>query len=107
MNIKAIKQKAKKVQKRYGGFIFAFPVEEENPFSKYAVVIDTGLKFMVFPELLDITETAQCVLEATNILNRYKPNVTYEKDVRFIFHEAQKNAPSVTMRRLTRGNSLM
>ncbi len=100
MNIKEIRKKAKYIKKSYKGKIFAFPVEEENPYSKYAIVIDTGSKLNVFSDLLDITEAAQCVQKAISILKRNGVNVSYENDVRFIFYEAQKNAPSVTMRRL-------
>ncbi|NLJ94057.1 MAG: hypothetical protein GX326_00980 [Clostridiaceae bacterium] len=110
MNKKTIK-KAKKtalgMQKNMGGIIFAFPIDEDDPFSKFVLVVDVGTKFDVFPELFDITEVANGILEMINIFKRNGIEVLYERDVRFAFYEAQKNAPSITMKKLRDINNFM
>ena len=94
-------QRAKAIKKDKGGMIFAFPIEAENPFSKYVLVTDVGdCNMRVFAEELDITEAAQSILMEIEFFHKDGIELSYEKDVRFMFFEAQKNAPSIPMKRL-------
>ncbi|QEK12753.1 hypothetical protein FQB35_10660 [Crassaminicella thermophila] len=104
MNELKIKQKAKEIQKNLGGRIFVFPINENDPYSKYAMVIDVGQQnFMPFKEELDISEAASCVFIGLDMLNKSGVKATYDEDVRFISYDAQINAPSVVMKRLKKG----
>lgn len=105
MNKKKMIKRAKRIKKDSGGKVFAFPIDRDDPFSKYVLVLDLGVEFNVFPEKLDITEVAQCIFEAIQIFERNGFKISYEEDVRFVVYEAQMNAPSVTMRRLRDGQN--
>lgn len=100
MNKPEIIRKTKKLMDELGGTIFAFPVEEENPFSKYAVVVYAGGKYHVYPEAGNISLAATGVLTIIEEFNKIGKRVTYQKDARLISHSAQINASDVTMRRL-------
>lgn len=100
MNKEQVIQKAQNLKDRSGGFIFAFPLEEENPFSKYGVAVSLPDKWSVFPESVNLQEAAAGVLEIINTLKNEGFEVVYERDVRLVSYEAQINAPDVTMRRL-------
>lgn len=99
-------KKAKNIAKGNGGKIFAFPTEEENPFSKFALVVRSGSKYIVFGELLEIQEVAQGILETIKTLKRNGINTNYDNDVRFVFYEAQMNSPSLIMKELRCGGKL-
>ena len=94
---------AKNIKKQLGGTIFAFPIEPDNPFSTYAVVVYADGKYFVYPEATDITEAATGVMVILDEFKRIGLARDYNKDVRMMFYQAQKDAPSVTMRRLKRG----
>lgn len=94
---------AKSLREQLGGTIFAFPIEPDNPFSTYAVVVYAEGQYFVYPEATDITEAAAGIL---TILDEFKKRglaKDYNKDVRMISYQKQMDAPSVTMRRLKRG----
>lgn len=95
---------AKDIQRECGGKIFAFPIEPDNPHSKYALVMDVGGNFKAFDKPMDVEEEAEGVLYLINLFNEENIKCTYEEDVRFIFYEAQRNAPSISMRKLKKGN---
>lgn len=100
MNIKSITKKAKQLKNELGGRIFAFPIEENNPFSKYAITYLTHNQYITYPEALSINEVASAIQYTIEGLNENGANVEYEADVRFLSYEAQVNAPDVTMRKL-------
>lgn len=99
-----IKVRAENMRKELGGTIFAFPVEEENPFPKYAVVMFVGGEYKVFPETANIEEAATGILIILEQMQKEGHDVNYTKDVRFVNYQAQIDAPSVTMRRLKKEN---
>lgn len=92
-------RKAKELRKKLGGKIFAFPIEEDNPFSKYAVIVYEGGMFHEFQIADDISYAA---LGVRTILEQGKRsyNYHYDRDVRLISYEAQVNAPSIPMRKM-------
>ncbi|ARF66713.1 hypothetical protein B7C51_01150 [Paenibacillus larvae subsp. pulvifaciens] len=93
-------EKAKEIRKKLGGKIFAFPINDKDPFSKYAIVVYEGGIYHVYPEAEDIS-TAAVGIKVT--LEQYQRNgeiLDYDKDVRFVSYATQVNAPNVTMRRL-------
>ena len=96
--------KAKQIKEQLGGMIFAFPVEEDNPFSAYAVVMCVGGQYFVYPKAADISEASVGVLTVLDELKKRHMATDYSKDVRFISCQAQMDAPSVTMRRLKKAN---
>lgn len=94
---------AKNIKKQLGGTIFAFPVEPDNPYSTYAVVVYADGKYFVYPEATDITEAATGVMVILNEFKRIGLAKDYNNDVRMMTFQAQMDAPSVVMRRLKRG----
>jgi hypothetical protein len=108
LNIRDIEKKAREMKGRLGGKIFAFPINEKDPFSKYAVSIwIEGNTFNTFPEPLDISEAAAGVNETLKGFKSEGWDSDYERNVRFISHQAQINAPDVTMRRLKKMNGAL
>lgn len=106
MNKKQIENQAKELKNKLGGRIFAFPVEPDNPLSKYAFTIYVGKgKFCTYPELANIGEVANYCLEGMKLLNKNGYVTEFERDVRLVTHDAQMNAPDVTMRRLKNDRS--
>lgn len=99
-NLKAIEKKAEALRHQLGGKIFAFPINEFDPFSKYAVTMFSGKKFHTFPEPLDISAAAAGVATTLESFKKNGWDADYSRNVRFISYEAQMNAPHVTMRRL-------
>lgn len=100
MDIQAVEQRATELMDRVGGRIFAFPLDEQDPYSKYAVTMHDGVGFKTFPEPLVIEEAASGVAEILKGLASIGADADYERNVRFVSYEPQMNAPSVTMRRL-------
>lgn len=94
---------AKSLRKQLGGTIFAFPIEPDNPFSTYAVVVYADGKYFVYPEATDITAAATGVLTILEEFKRIGMAKDYNKDVRMVSYQKQMDAPSVVMRRLKRG----
>lgn len=93
---------AKKIRKSFGGSIFAFPIDIEDQFSKYAVVVNLHGKYFVFPEASDVSEAAEGVITVLEELRKAGYELDFDRDVRFIVGENQLNAPDVRMRRLKR-----
>jgi len=94
---------AKNLRQQLGGTIFAFPIEPDNPFSTYAVVVYAEGKYFVYPETNDISEAAAGVLVILEEFKKIGIAKDYNTDVRMITYQPQMDAPSVTMRRLKRG----
>jgi hypothetical protein len=99
-----LKLKAKGFRESLGGTIFAFPVEEDNPFSAYAIVVYRAGSYFVYPQATDISIAAAGVLTLLEEFKKIGVSVDYEKDVRLMSFQAQMDAPDVTMRRLKKGN---
>jgi hypothetical protein len=97
---------AKQLREKLGGRIFSFPIEDDNPFSKYAVVVYAPEvdKYFVYPNAEDISLAAAGVLKITELFKQEGIDINYDRDVRLISHQAQMDAPSTTMRRLKKGN---
>ncbi|AOK91974.1 hypothetical protein [Paenibacillus polymyxa] len=99
-----LKAIAADMHKQLGGKIFAFPIEEENPLSKFAVAAFNGKDYSVYPNAMTIEEAAAGILEVLNGFKEEGWDHDYERNVRFVSCQAQIDAPSVTMRRLKKGN---
>ncbi|MDD2212181.1 MAG: hypothetical protein PHW39_02870 [Syntrophomonadaceae bacterium] len=99
-----VKSRAKEIRESLGGTIFAFPIEEDNPFSAYAVVVYQEGMYFVYPRATNISEAALGVLTILEEFKKIGVSVNYEKDVRLMSYQAQMDAPDVTMRRLKKGN---
>ena len=97
-------EKAKKLKKQLGGTIFAFPIEEDNPFSTYAVVMYADGKYFSYPDASDISTAAAGVLIILEELKKIGQDSDYKRNVRMISHQAQMDAPSTIMRRLKKAN---
>ena len=102
MKQQAIKT-AKNLREQLGGTIFAFPIDPDNQFSTYAVVVYAEGKYFVYPEATDITEAAAGVLAILEEFKKIGIAKDYNKDVRMVSYQKQMDAPSVVMRRLKRG----
>ena len=94
---------AKALREQLGGTIFAFPIEPDNPFSTYAVVVYAEGQYFVYPEATDITEAAAGVMTILEEFKKIGMAKDYNKDVRMVTYQPQMDAPSVVMRRLKRG----
>jgi hypothetical protein len=105
MNIKEIKKKAAELKKQLGGTIFAFPIEEENPLSKYAFTVHTRVGFHTFSDPMTIEEAANNIKFTLEQFKKMGVNADYEKNVRFISFQPQFDAPNVTMRRLKKAQA--
>lgn len=106
MNKKRMQQKAEQLRRKVGGKIFAFPIEEENPFSEYAVVVFMANQYHIYPKAGDISHAALGVLTILEQLVEAGMKANYSDDVRLVSYEAQMNAPDVRMRRLRNDSSL-
>lgn len=95
-----IEERAREIQNEHGGKIFSFPVNEDDPYSKYAIVIDTGEKFMVYPNSVTIEEAASCIKSLLESLKNEGLDHDYDRNVRLVSYDAQFNGPNVTMRKL-------
>ena len=104
MDKKQAIEKAKEIRKKTGGFIFGFPISEDDPFSEYAVVVYAGSKYHVYPKASDISLAATGIVTIIEEFRKIGTKVKFEKDVRLVSYDAQINAPDVTMRRLRNGN---
>ena len=93
-------ENAKRLKKQFGGTIFAFPIEEENPFSPYSIVVFHQGMYFPFPDATDLSEAALGVNTLLEEMRKNGMDDDYERNVRLILHQAQKDAPSTVMRRL-------
>lgn len=100
MNKKELEKKAEELRKQVGGTIFAFPIEEENPHSAYAVVVYAGGLYHVYPKCDDISFAALGVNTILEEMKKVGQATDFKTDVRLISYEAQMNAPDVRMARI-------
>lgn len=93
---------AKAIRERAGGIIFAFPIEENNPFSSYAVVVYMAEadKYFVCPKAEDISLASAGVLQIMELFRKEGIKINYDRDVRLVSYQAQMDAPSTVMRQL-------
>lgn len=101
MKKKAI-ETTKSLRKQLGGTIFAFPIEPDNPFSTYAIVMYVEGQYFVYPEATNTTEAAAGVMTILEEFKKIGMAKDYAKDVRMISYQKQMDAPSVVMRRSKR-----
>jgi hypothetical protein len=97
-------ERAKQFRQQLGGTIFAFPIEEENPFSAYSVVMYADKKYFSYPDATDISMAAAGVLIILEELKKIGQDADYKRNVRLISHQAQMDAPSTVMHRLKKEN---
>jgi len=97
-------ERAKQFRENLGGTIFAFPIEEDNPFSPYAIVMYTGGRYFTYPDTTDISEAAAGILMLLKEMKENGMDADYERDVRLISYQPQMDAPSTVMRKLKGGN---
>ncbi|HHY67906.1 MAG TPA: hypothetical protein GX517_12070, partial [Alicyclobacillus sp.] len=100
MNTRQIEKRAEFLRQQLGGLIFAFPINEEDPYSKFAVVVYTGDGFRAFPEPLDVSEAAAGIASIVEGLEENGHRVDFDREVRFLVGATQLNGPNVLMRRL-------
>ncbi len=101
MNVTTIEAQAKEYRDRVGGHFFVFPVEPDNPRSKYAFAMYDGKQYHIYGEAMDVEEAAASLKMAIEAYEEvFKTKVEWDRDVRFISTETQVNSDSVTMRRL-------
>ena len=96
-------EKAKELKERLGGTIFAFPVEADNPFSSYSIVMYAGGQYFHYPNATDISEAASGILTLLEEMKKSGMDADYERNVRLVSYQAQMDAPSVVMRKLKKG----
>ena len=98
---------AKEYHERLGGRFFVFPVEPDNPHSKYAFAMYDGKQFHTYAEAVPVEEAAANLKGAIEAFEEvFKAKVEWDRDVRFISTEAQVNSDNVTMRRLRNSGEL-
>lgn len=102
-NFKSIEQ-AKQIRENHGGTIFVFPIQEDNSFSSYSVVIYAGGKYFVYPNATDISEAASRILTLLEEVKKNGMDADYTRNVRLVSHQAQMDAPSTIMRKLKKEN---
>ncbi|ADG06744.1 hypothetical protein [Kyrpidia tusciae] len=100
MNTQEIDQKAEFLRQQLGGLIVAFPTDEADPYSKFAVVVYTGDGFRAFPKPLDVSEAAAGIASMVEGLDENGHRVDFDREVRFLVGATQFNGPNVLMRRL-------
>ncbi len=96
--------KAKQLEQQLGGTIFAFPIEEDNPFSSYAIVVCIEDQYFPYPDALDISEAASGILIILEEMKKSGRDSDYERNVHLVSYQAQMDAPSTVMHRLKKEN---
>jgi hypothetical protein len=84
--------RAKQIKEQSGGIVFAFPTEESNPFSPYAIVVYAEGQYFVYPPAANISEAALGVLTIMEEFKKIGVDIDYEKDVRLISYQTQMDA---------------
>jgi hypothetical protein len=98
-------EKAKQLRQQLGGTIFSFPLEEDNPFSSYAIVMYAGGQYFPYPNATDISEAASGILILLEEMKKSGMDADYERNVRLVSYQAQMDAPSTVMHRLKKENT--
>jgi len=98
-------EKAKQLRERVGGTIFAFPNQEDNPLSSYAIVMYAGGRYFPYPNATDISMASAGVLILLEELKKVGQDADYERNVRIVSYQAQMDAPSTVMRQLRKSHS--
>lgn len=94
--------KAKQFRETIGGTIFAFPIEEDNPFSSYAIVMYHGGQFFSYPQADNLPAVSAGIFLLLELLKKTGKDADYERNVRLISYQAQMDVPSTVMRKLKR-----
>lgn len=100
MDKKEIIEMARKLRKQVGGFILAFPIEDENPFSEYAVVVYEGNQYFVYPQANNLQFAAVGINAIISSYEKTGKKINFKRDVRLVSYEPQINAPDITTRRI-------
>ena len=96
--------KAKQLKEQLGGTIFSFPLEEDNPFSPYAIVMCVEGQCFPYPDACDISEAASGIFILLEEMKKSGMDADYQRNVRLISYQAQMDAPSTIMRKLKKEN---
>ncbi|WP_298202134.1 hypothetical protein [Desulfosporosinus sp.] len=96
--------RAKQLKEQLGGTIFSFPLEEDNPFSSYAIVMCVEDQYFPYPDACDISEAASGIFILLEEMKKSGMDADYQRNVRMISHQAQMDAPSTVMRKLKKEN---
>ncbi|GBF78274.1 hypothetical protein PA598K_06892 [Paenibacillus sp. 598K] len=99
MNEQQIIQKANLVREAIGGLIIGFPIEEQSPSSPYAVAVFLNGDCKLFPNLGDISDTAEAIFAIMEACEEEGIKINFDQHVRLITYVAQLKAPDVRMRR--------
>ena len=91
---------AKQIKEQSGGIIFAFPIEESNPFSSYAIVMCVEDQYFAYPGATDISMAAAGILTLLEEMKKSGMDADYKRNVRLISYQTQMDAPSTVMRQL-------
>jgi hypothetical protein len=91
--------RAKQIRESLGGTLFAFPIEEDNPFSSYAIVMYAGGKYFAYPNASDISMAATGIFILLEEMKKSGMGADYERNVRMITLQAQMDAPSTVIRK--------
>ena len=97
--------RAKQIKEQHGGTIFSFPLEEDNPFSPYAIVMCVENKYFPYPDACDISEAASGIFILLEEMKKSGMDADYQRNVRMISYQAQMNAPNTVMRKLKKENT--
>lgn len=97
--------KARELKEQLGGTIFAFPIEGNNPFSAYAIVMYAEGTYFPYPNAANISEASLGVLTLLEELKKIGQDADYERNVRLVSYQTQMDAPSTVMKRLKKKNA--
>jgi len=103
MNTAEIIKRSTAIREQQGGQIFAMPLDEADPNSKYVISMYAGDEIHVFPDVVDISEAAVAVVHILDALKEEGLDSDYARNVRFAMTEAQLNSPDVRMHELKGG----
>jgi len=96
--------RTKQLKEQFGGTIFSFPLEEDNPFSPYAIVMCVEDQYFPYPDACDISEAASGIFILLEEMKKSGMDADYQRNVRMISYQAQIDAPSTVMRKLKNKN---
>lgn len=97
-------ENAKHLRDQLGGTIFAFPINESDPFSAYSIVMYAGGQYFEYPNATDISEAATGVLTLLEEMKKSGMDADYKRNVRMISYQAQMDGPNTVMGRLKKEN---
>ena len=92
--------KAKQHREQLGGAVFAFPSEEKNQLSPYAIVLYAGGQYFAYPQAKNLSEVSEAIFLLLELLKKTGRDADYGRNVRLISYQTHMAAPNTVMRRL-------